>query len=234
MVPAGALVARAGDTAGAAGAPAAEAPAATGDATAADRRGGMGGGGPTACSASPRVTPLLAGPELSGLLGEEEENLMGMEGMKLGFDLRDFTDPGDLVLSSSSLLELELLRLKGLCSFLVIREEKLFFFGSPPDSQPLVSDMFGGPCAVQRDAARWWMPGSRSRRSRAAVQKEVAQKQAMVMTWFLNKSCKLSAKKCNSVLLILSSSLESKGGTDALLGLDRSTNESCVATLPGS
>lgn len=87
----------------------------------------------------------MAGPVLSGLLGEEEENLMGMEGMKLGFDLRDLADPGDLELSSSSLLEPELLLLKGLCSFFVRREEKLFFFGSPPDSQPLVSDMFGGP-----------------------------------------------------------------------------------------
>lgn len=188
MVPAGALVARDGNIAGAADVTAAEAPAPTGGATAAERRGGTGGGGPTACSASPRVTPLLDGPALSGLLGEEEENLMGMEGMKLGFDdLRGFTDPGDLVLSSSSLLELELLRLKGLCSFFEIREEKLFFFGSPPDSQPLVSDMLGGACAVRRDATRWWTPGSRSRRSRTAAQKEVAQKQAMVTTWYLNK-----------------------------------------------
>lgn len=98
---------------------------------------------------------------------------MGMEGMKLEFDLRDLADPGDLELSSSSLLEPELLLLKGLCSFLVRREEKLFFFGSPPDSQPLVSDMFGGPCAVRREAGRWWMPGSRSRSARTGAQKAV-------------------------------------------------------------
>lgn len=78
---------------------------------------------------------------------------MGMEGMKLGFDLRDLAEPGDLELSSS-LLEVELLRLNGLCSFLLMREEKLFFFGNPPESPPLVSDILDGPCAVREDAAR--------------------------------------------------------------------------------